>query len=198
MLNGILAMCTKHCPVYIPRSEGCVKLAKIRQLVSNLGQEASLCTIHGEVSVTRDRVIVFQPWDDGGQELNLTLSITGRFEIVDPDGLALGLRGDVVDGVFEILLAIDTGSPEPVNAQEANGAAGRVAQVEEFGKPHHVGRVLEVARSSERDTLTGIWLHVRHPSADSCLWGNAGMRWLAKAHEVLVTCSYTLFGVAGP
>ena len=139
----------KQSLVLHPRSEGCVKLAKIRQLVSSLGQEASLCAVHGKVSITRDQVIVFQPWDDGGQELNLTLSITVRFEIVDPDGLALGLRGDVVDGVFEILLAINTGRPEPVNAQEANGTAGRVAQVKELGKPHHVSRVLEVARSSE-------------------------------------------------
>ena len=142
-------MCMKQCLVLIPRSEGCVKFAKIRQLVSRLGQEASLRAIHGKVSIARDQVIVFQPRDDGGQELNLTLSITVRFEIVDPDGLALGLRGDVGDGVLEILLAINTGSPEPVHAQEANGTAGRVAQVEELGKPHHVGRVLEVARGSE-------------------------------------------------
>ena len=132
-----------------PCSEGCIKLAKIRQLVSGLRQETSRGAIHGQVSVTRNQVIVFQPWDDGGQELNLSRSITVRFEIVDPDWLALGLRGDVGDGVLEILLAIRTGSPEPVNTQEANGTAGRLAQVEELGKPHHVGRVLEVARSSQ-------------------------------------------------
>ena len=139
----------EQCLILISCSEGCVKFAEIRQLVSRLGQEASLCAIHGKVSIARDQIIVFQPWNDGGQELNLTLSITVRFEIVDPDGLALGLRGDVVDCVFEILLAARTGSPEPVNTQEANSTAGRVAQIEEFGKPHHVGRVLEVARSSE-------------------------------------------------
>ena len=139
----------KQCIARHARSKGCVKFAKIRQLVSSLGQEASLCAVHGEISITRDQVIVFQPWDDGGQELNLTRRITVRFEVVDPDGLALGLRGDVGDGVFEILLAVRSGSPEPVNAQEANGAAGRVAQVEEVGQPHHVGRVLEVAWSSQ-------------------------------------------------
>ena len=135
--------------VLIPGSEGCVKFAKIRQLVSSLGQEASRCAIHGKISITRDQVIVFQPWDDGRQELNLTRSVTLRLEVVDPDWLALGLRGDVVDGVHEILLAIRTRSPEPVNAQEANGTAGRLAQIEKLGKPHHVSRVLEVARSSE-------------------------------------------------
>lgn len=139
----------EQCRALHPRSEGCVKFAKIRQLVSSLGQEASLCAIHGKVSITRDQVIVFQPRDDGGQKFNLTRRITVRFEIVDPDWLALGLRGDVVDGVLEVLLATRSGSPEPVNTQEANRTAGRVAQVEELGKPHHVGRVLEVAWSSQ-------------------------------------------------
>ena len=40
-LNDILAMCMKQCLILISCSEGCVKFAQIRQLVSSFRQEAS-------------------------------------------------------------------------------------------------------------------------------------------------------------
>ena len=138
-------------PVYpISCSESCVELAEIRQLISSLWQEASLCAIDGEIPIARDRVVVFQPWNDSGQELDLPSAITICFEVVNPNWpLAIGLSCYVVDGVLEVLLTVRTGSPEPMNTQEANGATSRLAQVEEPCKPHHVGRVLEIAWSSK-------------------------------------------------
>ena len=116
---------TSRCPISC--SEGRVELAKIRQLISGFRQEASRCAIVAEVSITRDQVVVFQPWNDISQELDLSGVIPCRFEVVDPDWLALGHRGSVVDDVLEILLAINTRSPKPVNTHEANGAAGLLA-----------------------------------------------------------------------
>lgn len=85
-----------------------------------------------------------------------------------------------------------------MNTHEANGAAGLLAQVKEVSEPDEVDWVLEIAWSPERDTLSGIWLHVLHPVGDSCLRSDARMCRLSKAHEVLVACSHTLLGVASP
>ena len=85
-----------------------------------------------------------------------------------------------------------------MNTYEANGAAGGLAQVEEVSEPREVDWVLEIAWSPERNTLSGIWLHVLHPVRDSRLRGHAGMCRLSEAHEVLVAFSHTLLGVAGP
>lgn len=137
-------------PVYPSScSEGRVELAKIRQLISSLWQEASLCAIEAEIPISCDQVVVFQPWDHVGQELDLPGNITICSEVVNPNWLALGLACCVVDGVLEVLLTIGAGSPEPVNAHEADGATGRLAQVEEFPEPHHVAWILEIAWSSE-------------------------------------------------
>ena len=140
----------KRTPEYpISCSEGCVEFAKIRQPISRLRQEASLCTIEAEVSITRDQVVVFQPWNHIGQELDLSRSITCCPEIVDPDWLAFGRGGRFVDGVLEILLTTRIRSPEPVNTHEAYGAAGGFAQVEEFLEPREVAWVLKIAWSPE-------------------------------------------------
>ena len=150
MINDILLICMQENPVYPSScSEGSVELAEIRQLVSSLWQEASLRAIEGEVSIARDQVVVFQPWNDSGQELDLPFSITIGFEIVNPDWLALGLRCYVIDGVLEVLLTTRTGSPEPMYTQEANGAAGRFALFEEACGPFHIAWVLEIAWSSK-------------------------------------------------
>lgn len=179
-------------------SEGRVEFAKIRQPVSRLGQEASRRAIDGQVSIAFDRVVVFQPRNDGSQELNLSLAITIRSEVVDPNWLAVGYAGCIVDGVFEILLTTRTWSPEPMNGHKANVAAGRLAQFEESLEPRHVLWILEIGRSAALDTLRGIRLHGLHPVWDSFIRGDASTQRLSEAHEVLVTCSYTLLGVAGP
>ena len=179
-------------------SEGGIELAKIRQLISGLGQEPPLRAVDGEVAITCDGVVVFQPRDHVGQELNLPRPITIRSEVVDPDWLALGQGGRIVDGVLEILLTIGTRSPEPVNANKANGATGLFAQVEEVRGPLHVFWVLKIAWRAESDALSGVWLHVFHPIVDGCLHVKVRSFRLSVAHEVLVAGSHTLFGVAGP
>ncbi len=141
-----LRMITKY---DISCSEGRVEFAEFRQLVSLLRQEASLCAIEAEVTITRDQVVVFQPWNDVGQELDLSISITVCSKVVDPDWLALGHGGSIGDDVLEFLLTIGTRSPEPVNTHETNGAASRLAQVEELSEPLEVDRVLEIAWSPE-------------------------------------------------
>ena len=136
---------------YIPAlvSEGSVELAEIRQLVSSLWQEASLCAIEGNIPIARDQVVVFQPRNDSGQELDLPFSITIRSKVVNPDWLALGLGCYVIDGVLEVLLTIRTGSPEPMHTQETDSAAGRLALFEEICGPFHIAWVLEIAWSAK-------------------------------------------------
>ena len=179
-------------------SKGSVELAEIRQLVSSLGQEASLCAVDGEVSIALDRIVVLQPGNDSLQELNLPLTTTIRSEVVDPDWNTVGEAGSIAYGVLEILLTVRTGSPEPVNAHEANAAAGRLAQAEEVFEPFHILRILEIAGSAELDAISGIRFHVLHPVIDGRIRLYARGIWLSEAHEVLVTCSHTLLGVAGP
>ena len=111
--------------------KGCVELAEIRQLASSFGQETSLGAIDGQVSITLNGVVVLQPRNDVGQELNLSLPITIRSKVVHPNRLAFRQGGSVADGVLEVLLTARTWSPEPVNTHEANVAAGRLAQVQE-------------------------------------------------------------------
>ena len=94
---------------------------------------------------------------------------SGGLKVIEPNGLAVGDFGGVVDDVLESLDVLGVGDVEPVEGDETNVATGRLAEGKELRQPGQVLGVLKDARSTDGDALRGVWLHFAHPEVGRVL-----------------------------
>lgn len=185
-----------------PPSKIGVERPKRRDRPIGIEESSSNGTIRRNISISLNSLILLQPRHDIAQKRLLCFVRTSGLEIINPDRLAIGDLGGIIDAVLETLLVARGGDVEPVESDEADVAAKAVAGIEELREIGEILRILKVSRCAYCDTCLCVWLHLFHPESGSVLCvhvelgvGGAG---LAKVEEIFLACCLRLLRVLGP